>query len=271
MKHYNFKFNSLTALSRFIKETPVKGYFKNEILASTLQSERRTEITKTETFEDAEKLMAGGYLEGAKRVQAYMTKTAGNGVKNTLYNNIIGFAPNVPNYLAGIPTNMLNTKKTKAKKNIIKLFLNAAVAYDIEAEEIEKAAARLFNVIVGIEKGGCKIELWSGYLMEKNTEQINAAICIKTASTPLNVNAAAYAIVHPSFLRRHGFALVERSGVRCKWGCYGWVIHTEKDQREALRQLHLENSVILNFYSLNKKSEAEIVTEIQRQIKQIGK
>lgn len=271
MKHYNLKFDSLTALSRFIHETPPKGYFKNETLASTYTSDRRTQFTKTANFEEAEKLMAGGYLEGAKRVQTYMLKTAGNGIKNTLYNDIIGFAPNVPNYLAGIPTNMLNRKKTKAKKNIIRIFINSTVDYTIEAEQIEQAAARLFNVIVGIEKSGCRVELYSGWLAEVKAEQINAAVCIKPATTPLNINSVAYAVVHPSFFRRHGLAVIERSGVRCKWSNYGYVITNESDQRNALKQLHLENSVLLNYYTLNKKTEAEIATEIERQIKQLRK
>lgn len=272
MKHYNLKFDSLTALSRFIKETPVKGYFENCVeLASTRKGRGTTTFTKTASFEAAEKLLTSGYLEGAKRVQAYMIRATGNGMKNTLYNDFVGFAPNVPNYISGIPTNMLNVKKTKAKKNIIRIFYNAAVGCDITTEQIERAAASLFNVIVGIEKRGCRVELWCGDLAKADTEQINIAVCAKQANTPLNVNSLAYAVVHPSFTRRHCFAVTERSGAKGKWSRYGNAITRESDQREALEQLHLRDAVIFNYYHLRGKSEAKIADEIQKQIKQLEK
>lgn len=273
MKHYNLKFDSLTALSRFIKETPVKGVFKEfEVLSSTRKSRETTEFTKTSNFEEAEKLLTRGYLDGAKRVQAYMLKTAGNGIKNTLYNDFVGFAPNVPNYIAGIPTNMLNVKKSKAKKNIIRLFYNVAVGCDVTAEQIEQAAASLFNVIVGIEKRGCRVELWCGDLSKTDTEQINIVVCVKQANIPLNVNAVAYAVVHPSFARRHCFAVSERAGATSKkWTGYGRAITQLSEQKEALEQLHIGDAVMFNYYQIRNKNEAEIANEIQHQIKQLGK
>lgn len=260
MKNFDFTFKSLAAMSQFIDATPPKGIFKNAVLSSTNKSEYVCKFSGTTSLDEANELMFGGWQAGADKVVAYMMKSkAGrNSTTPTIYNSVVGFAPCVPAYLSGNPLNMYNQTQTPNRKKIVSITYNIGVDHKVAAEDIQAAAAKLFNVIVGLEKQGINTELYICYISGIKTDQVLFSVCIKQAARPFNLLSVAYPFVHSSMLRRHGFAIIERAGVRSKkWPkTYGYPrigITAAECKRVGIPA---EN--VFSYYTLKDKSEKEI-------------
>lgn len=259
-KFYDFKFKSLSELSNFIDSTPTKGIFKGELTVSNSETERVKSFSGTESFDQANGYMLGGWRAGAESVAAYMAKSkAGrNGVSPKTFNSVVGFAPCVPAYLSGNPLNMYNQTQAPNRKRIVSITYNIVADFSISAESIQQTAAKLFNVIVGLEKQGINTELYVCAIARRDSEQIFWATCIKQAARPFNLLSAVYPFTNPSMLRRHHFAITERAGVKLKgWqGTYGCAVANSTAAECKRVGIPAEN--VFSYYSLKDKSEKEI-------------
>ena len=281
MKQVIKKFDSLGALSFFIASTPVNGWFEKNGYNSSVDSSEA--FTGSESFEAANNLMLQGWSEGAARVQKYMTSGAtATAPKRVIYNSVVGFTPNVPNYLSGNPLNMINQRRVKTPKKVVSIVYNCAAGFDIDASNLEKTAAALFNVISGLEASGVRVELWIinpgvnckigykkigkkriPYAAKSGSEYFYMAVKIKSAGQPFNLLKMIYPVVHPSFLRRHGFAVQERAGLQgesggLEWHGYGSIITSKNESKTACAALRIPSDNVFSYYDLTGKTEAEI-------------
>lgn len=260
-KFYDFKFKSLSELSNFIELTPTKGIFENApILASCDESEHVVKFSGTKSLNEANELMLGGWNDGAKSVAAYMAKSkAGRkGDAPVIYNSVVGFAPCVPAYLSGLPLNMYNQKQAASNKRIISITYNFSVHCGVSAEDMQKAAAKLFNVIVGLEKQGISTELYICFIAKKDSEQIFFSTCIKRAGRAFNLLSAVYPFVNPSMLRRHGFGVIERAGVTSKGWLASYGSPIVDTTAAECKRVGVPAENVFTYYSLKDKSEKEI-------------
>lgn len=271
MKNLSKKFSSLNELSAWISNNPVSGYFvdyaKKYKLASTDTGKNNENFTGTKNFQVADDLMLHGWADGAKRVQAAMIQAAGAASdRPRCYNSVVGFAPNVPNYLTGCPLNMINKKRVRVPARVVDIVYNNGVACNIDAKDIEMAAAKLFNVVVGLERSGIRVNLWVLNINISNDQNASVAVKIKSANQPFNLLKMVYPCVHPSFQRRHMFAALERLGVtgsNSDWGGYGRVIKDSEKIKQVVNAFGLSDKNIFDYYAISGKSEKQIADMIK--------
>lgn len=268
MKYLSKKFDSLAALSAFIANNKPSGYF-NGYEVEQLHSNACEGVGNekgTTDFNTANDLMIHGWHEGAKRITAEMIQR--NIISNERlrnYNSVVGFAPNVANYLSGSPLNMINKKRVRVPARVVDIVYNCSVDAGVRANRIETVAATLFNVIAGLEKSRIRVNLWVMVASDGGGECFCAAIKIKSANQPFNLLKMIYPVVHPSFLRRHLLALMERAGLdpECRWAGYGRPIIDPKKLSGCLAALNVKNRNILSFYGIEGKTEREITEMIK--------
>lgn len=268
MKNLSKKFSSLNELSAWLSTAPVSGYYKeNDLHASEFTNESAVKFTGTKDYGTANDLMLHGWKDGAKRVQAAMIRAASvTGPRPRCYNSVVGFAPNVPNYLTGVPLNMINKKLVRVPARVVDIVYNCACDCSIASGEIENAAAKLFNVAAGLEKSGIRVNLWVVCINFGNNQNASLAVKIKTASQPFNLLKMVYPCVHPSFLRRQYFAALERMGVtgsRAIWRCYGRVITDSAKIKNSVAAFGISDKNIFNYYTLSGKTETQIADMIK--------
>lgn len=282
MKQVIKKFESLGALSSYIANNPVNGWFEKNGMESSVNNS--ASFTGSESFEAANNMMLQGWQEGAARVQKYMNDgVTASAPKRVIYNSVVGFAPNVPNYLSGNPLNMINQRRVKTPKKVVTIVYNCSVGYGVDASDIEKTAAALFNVISGLEASGVRVELWGvdfgvnakvgfkrgkPYVIKTGSEYLYMAVKIKSAGQPFNLLKMIYPIVHPSFLRRHGFAVKERAGLEgenngCEWYGYGSTVVGKTESTKACQALRIPSDNVFSYYDLTGKTESEIAKMIK--------
>lgn len=261
------KFESLHEFSTWIETTRVHESF--EARESSRKEERATgNFYGTRTYEEASNLMLNGWDSGASDVSKIMLERSSEFERvKRLSLDYAGAVPCVPAYLSGSPANMIAIKKRPTTTPVITLCYSLSISSDETSNEILLHSAKLLNVIRGLEAGGCKINLYVGMFAKRWSDVSCYITKIKDSKEPFNVLNMAYPLIHPSFLRRQGFAYTERCGVDYSkgWSNYGSVLDDLGKQAEITESLGIVNPVCVDYYSLKSKNEAEITEMIKRQ------
>ena len=141
------KFDSVTELSEFIKNTPQTKEGKK--YSASLKGSKS--FCGTENFDEAENLLIYGDSENAENVRKNIEQiTAGLKGKNksfrgaktlsyTLKSSAVGFLPIVPKYLAGEPENMFTLHKVqKQTTKVLNVLVYIGALCDVTAEELRR-------------------------------------------------------------------------------------------------------------------------------------
>lgn len=182
--------------------------------ARTCSEESGSSFAGTSSLEEAYDLMIHGDKDLCKRINEKakrldISKILGNAIKrNTTYNSVVGYQVNVPNYLSGIPTDMIANIPTRKSQKIINIIVNASVSCGISTRDIEKAGSYYYIVIDLLEKAGYRCNVYSMVSYSHNDKGILLAR-VKTDKEPINREKMAFLLAHPSFHRRINFKWIE--------------------------------------------------------------
>lgn len=260
------KFESLREFSTWIETTTKHESFVIE--SSHTAESANGNFYGTESYEEACGLMLNGWDSGASDVSKIMLDRAKEYERvKRLSLDYAGAVPCVPAYLSGSPANMIAIRKRPAHTPVITLCYNLSVTSNVTSSEILLHSAKLLNVIRGLEAGGCKINLYTGMFAKNRNNVACYIVKIKDSREPFNVLNMAYPLTHPSFLRRQGFAYIERCGVDYfnGWDNYGSVVDNLAKQEKITKSIGIANPVCINYYNLKYKNETEITEMIQQQ------
>ena len=144
---------------------------------------------------------------------------------------------------------------------VVDICYNCSVGVSITTNEIEAAAAKLLNVVSGMERGGIRVNLYVCRHTEMcGKSELLSCVKIKDAGQPFNVLSVAYPLAHPSMMRRHFLATQERANISNKHGmeCYGRSVTDTAKTKNALAQIGISPKNVLNYYVIADKTEKEI-------------
>lgn len=262
------KFESLREFAKWIENTPVHASFKDHC-TSQETGYWRLNFTGTETYEAANELMLNGWDFGAKEVEKIMLERATEFEHaSRLMLDYTGALPCVSAYLSGSPANMIAIKKRPIRKPVITICYSSVASYDVSADQIKFNAAKLLNVIRGLESCGCGVNLYVGSFVQSTKHccyKYAHVSKIKDSKEPFNVLNMTYPLVHPSFLRRHTLAFCERSGLnRSEFKSYGRGISDRDEMINITIELGLKKPVCIRYSDLEHNSESGITELINR-------
>lgn len=187
--------------------------------SSTTGNER---FTGTKNYAEADNLLRNGWDQGAKNLTAKLKiANMSNHTKDVkrAVNDIVGFQVNVPRYLQGIPTNMINKRSVKQKQKIITLVKSVAYAAFVSKEHIMEDSVKFLQIVQEIEKQGIRVNVYVAWSSITGNEQVFYKVKIKGANERLNLSKMAFPLIHPSFLRRICFKVIENEpGLQNHWG-----------------------------------------------------
>lgn len=210
-------FNSFTELENFISSSPrLKTNQKTE---NGKYSERNDStysgFSGTSNYDEAAEFLRSGYIYGYESLQKEMTGLAKN-YKNvvTVKNDVFGVVPNIGAYMTGHPKNMLNivTEKRAVKTKVINMIVNTNVLSHYSTNDVMKVGAATLLQLIRLERNGFKVNLYTSNKTLNDDEDtiLSVFLKIKNSGEQLNLLKVAYPIVHPSYQRRHMFAVRER-------------------------------------------------------------
>lgn len=171
-----------------------------------------TLFTGVESLEEAVHLLGNGWQEGSemvsKEVYSISDVRLSKPVKRTVY-DVIGHNASIPRYLQGIPTNMINTKSEQNKQRVINLYWDCSRDVSQTVEHIKRDAIKALQTIRIIESKGYRVNLTVVAAIMMPGLEYYVKVKIKSSTERLNISKVAYPMVHPSFLRRIIFRLIE--------------------------------------------------------------
>lgn len=206
------RFDSITAFWGGVKDKEAQPAFAG--YEAALQTGwYRDDFTGTHTFEEATGLLLEGDRENADKVlRAVMAikRQVGKETKRQRVGTaVVGFAPNVPNYLAGVPRAMITATPSKRKDKIINLVYDTTAPCIVEKEVLQKAVINAAGAIVALEAGGARVNVYATFSVVSGQHKSGVFVKVKNASQPLDVLKMIYPLGHPSMMRRHMFRWLE--------------------------------------------------------------
>lgn len=182
-----------------------------------------------------------------RKVQTAVNKTATmeKSVRKT-YNSVVGYMPNIPRYVMGLPDNMRAEKRVKHKSKIINVYIDTGVPWSCSQSALEDACVRVVEEVLGLEKQGYRINLTAMFSSAMNGQVAFCGVKIKGANQPLNLSR----ILFP-FVRAHDwerslcFAWYERTGGIKHVSGYGKPLSYVYDDKMAMLEYIKANNGIL--------------------------
>ena len=220
------KFEGINALVSYLDNTPTSSTFDGKSLSS--QNETDPAWYGYNNYEEARDLLLRGDAKLAKKV--YTTgnlnmKAPMTGVRNRVVTRVAGFAPHVPNYIAGAPDNMLFVEKKKQVAPVVTIVYNVGVAGGVSGRTIETASARLLSAICSLERKNirCNLYIASAQKSSDESQRCGLLVKIKDAGQYMDTLKMALPMISPAMNRRFGFRFRETmEGLSSNWvGRYG--------------------------------------------------
>lgn len=221
-------------------------------------------FTGTRDYETADKLMNYGDSGSLEKMQAVkVRKNAGQGteIRRRQVNSVVGYAPNVPNYLRGVPVSMIGqTRQRFQSSKVVSVVYNFTVYSGVSQDSITKESAKLLSVITSMERAGYRAGLSVMFSATKGAERYNIIIKVKDPGQYMDVRKLAYIFVNPSFLRRHCFRAEEtEKELTEEWNKgYGMVSDSNICRRIVNNTPALKGAKYIGFDDLLHRTPADV-------------
>jgi len=205
-----------SSVNEFVSVISKRNSNKAFAEAGVKDSENNSEyFCGTSSFEEAQKLLKSGYKEGMKDLLNCKTtvKVISPARKTSIFPDVTGFAPIVPNAIIGIPQSMLNRRIQQRPARVINILLNVSLSGSTSKDVLIRGGKNLYNFIKSIEATGIKVNLsiMAPLYMSFNKKFACPIIKIKDSKQAINPQLISYPLLHPSFFRRHIFKWIETS------------------------------------------------------------
>lgn len=186
-------------------------------------------FTQTNSFDEAVKLLRGGWTDGLRKVAELSEKvTAAIGApapEMQMVPDVQGGAIDMGAYLAGEPESMTTWFEELGQHKIVHFVINMAASAGVNANSTLARGAVIAATIDALESAGnrCVVDVLNSV---SHTWRFTTVVRIKDAQDPLDMERLAFAVAHPSMLRRLTFGHYEneeaeaRGMIGVHWG-YG--------------------------------------------------
>lgn len=186
--------------------------------ASSTQSYRE-EWTGTPNLPTALRLARQGWPEGRERVErirARIVDRVTSRMRVTEYEaTVAGPIFDLGAYLQDDPEFMLVPveRETTDTNNgpVVRVLINLSASSSVDPDIITRRGAATLALADALERAGKRVEIVATFGASRGTARAMQYVTVKRSGDYLNVDAAAFALAHPSSLRRLSFAVWESS------------------------------------------------------------
>ena len=267
-------FANIKQLDAYLNSTQPQQAFK-PYMASIATDRSHIKNAKTKDFAEANDLLMYGDKKTAKKIDdAGFAKVRCEIAKYMIhrqpYSSVVGFAANVPAYLAGSPNSMINIKQNKTKEKVVNIAYSVTTSWSTDPNDIISAGTNLLSAICKIEAGGIRVNLFSCWCIKNNsgTQLVGFATKVKDSKEKIDTLKVAYPLCNPSMQRRHAFKWTENTeGLDPSIASgYGNVVGGDK-LKELLTANNCKCDVAFQFNDIAYRSTDRIIQMIEAQMK----
>lgn len=258
-------FNSISEMLSVICSRPNNHIMKER--HSSVNGEKL--FTRTKNWDEAMNLYKYGYTEVLEEIKKGTTAVGGNRAhveRNKIVNDVIGYAPHVPNAILGLPNSMIGMKKIPQKVKTVSIIYEATANCCEDSETFVKAGIALLSAINILELSGIRVNLRLCYFFGQETDEYTyATVKLKDYREHLDIQKLCFPIVHPSMFRRFGFKWLETcEGLTRNWN-YGYGRHIEEMPKIIKKEIR-ENEYFISMLSVKEENfdPRKIIEQIKK-------
>ena len=120
--------------------------------------------------------------------------------RSRIVDDVTGAVPNIPAYLAGVPTSMRRRERFECETAPITMIVDCSSSAAISTNILLKRAATLL-ALVRIVSVSRPIELWAGCGLGNPQPKLGCYVFSKVDAAPLDIARACYQLGHPGYAR----------------------------------------------------------------------
>lgn len=170
-------------------------------------------FTKTNSMNEAKELFRNGYKEILPRiksgVEANLKRTETRN-RRRITSGVVGYAPNVPNAILGLPNSMILTESSTQKTKIVSIVVGITENCCVDAEKFIQSGIAALGVVNALELSGYRVNLKIAfYVAKRNNERAFGTVKVKDYREHLDLQKLCFPLAHPSMFRRLGFKWLE--------------------------------------------------------------
>ena len=168
----------------------------------------------TEDYPRATYLLTHGWDEAAEKMskKVKMTVAAGQNVRSSkpAY-GVVGSQASVPRYLQGIPTNMVSRQITYTKQKVVTITKGISYHSGWKSSQIIEECVKALQIIQSMENAGQRVRLNVMIAVSDYSKKHHhiCKVCVKQPDERMNISKMAFALAHPSMLRRFFLKWIE--------------------------------------------------------------
>ena len=222
-----------------------------------------------DSYEEARSMILRGDNELAKKLRGTEKLNINipvTGTRRKMCTRVAGFAPHVPNYIVGVPNDMLWVEEKKAKSPVLTIVYNIGCLGSSSGSLVTKVSARIMSAIMSAERKGYRINLFVASAQHESDSNEDAGfICkIKDAGQHIDTLKMALPMISPAMNRRFGFRFRETlEGISVSSWRYGYGASMETGKLENWLKHHgFKYDVALAFESVKYISSVEELEKI---------
>lgn len=256
---------------------------QNEAFQGQDLSSQKHDIRKwsgTETYSEAEDVLKVGYKEPLDKMKKAILKIGEkeNRQRPRTKNDMIGFVPNVPNHLMGLPQTMINRERQAPKQKTIHLTYSFCAMAKTKTAEMIKGGINFISLVNSLEKQGYRVKIDAIFTTVSGQTTAAMIVNLKEYGQQTNLLKLAFPLVHPAMLRRFAFKWLETTPeLKDKSFVYGYgtplnyVLDNNADrEREYLKENQIitgKNSYYCNVYQAIKAKDIQELAKSMEIIK----
>lgn len=218
---YNVVFERFQTIDKLIqanKNRKPNKVFSPYSLKSNDTSDECQSFSETASYQEAEDLLVHSWdkpLDRLKGGEKAFVKSNTVAQKRKSATGVVGYMPNVPNAVMGLPNSMINTESIKQKVKAVTIVYSPCVSYQWSSNEIIDSGIAVMNIINLLERNGIRVQLTIEFMashtgISNPKNQLSVAwLNVKGWRDPLDLKKIAFPVVHSSMLRRIGFRWLE--------------------------------------------------------------
>ena len=127
--------------------------------------------------------------------------------------DVAGYMPNIPLYVAGCPSHMMSPLGNEsAMGKVVDIKINISASHVNSPERLMRRGASILSLIDKLEDSGlsCNVNVCEYTRASQGKGFFLIEFPIKKAGQPMDIDRCAYALVHPSMLRKLCFVACEQ-------------------------------------------------------------
>lgn len=262
------KFESIDNFLKIIESRP-----NNKIMRNCNESYTNTkDFSGTASYEEAMNLLQNGYEKPLNKIKNEVSKDlkiSQTRPRRIPKNHVFGFVPNVPNYILGIPEQMITISQTPQKVKTVSIIYYIGNNSNTTANALEKAGIKILNVVNRLELSGVRVNLDICVMCSKeNGEWQIGCVNVKSYREQMDLKKLCFPIAHPSMFRRFGFRFLEKSKDMENNFCYGYGSSAKaNDEQELNKKVFGETDFFITQDHVQKITVEEIIDLINKKFK----